>query len=251
MSKNKKRLDQYLVDSGTFENAEDVKRAVIAHEVRVDTTYVDSAAIMIELDDQDVAKAEIFIKNQKQFVSRGGHKLQGAIDEFNIDVSGKHCLDVGSSTGGFTDCLLQAGAADVACVDVNYGQLAWRLRQDDRVKAFERLNIKEAEPKTLGAPFDLVVTDVSFISLASIAEVVASMCKAGSVFVGLIKPQFECRRGETVNGVVEDEVVRQRTIDEVVEAYKNVGFSDPKIKQSPLRGPAGNIEYLIYTIKEA
>ena len=124
MSKNKKRLDEYLVDCGTFENAEDVKRAVIAHEVRVDTTYVNSAAIMLELDDQDAAKAEIFIKNQKQFVSRGGHKLQGAIDEFNIDVSGMHCLDIGSSTGGFTDCLLQAGASDVACVDVNYGQLA-------------------------------------------------------------------------------------------------------------------------------
>ena len=160
-------------------------------------------------------------------------------------------MDIGSSTGGFTDCLLQAGAADVACVDVNYGQLAWRLRQDDRVKAFERLNIKEADPKTLGAPFDVVVTDVSFISLASISEVVSSMCKAGSVFVGLIKPQFECRKGETVNGVVEDEAVRLRCIDEVKSAYNEAGFSGAKIKQSPITGPAGNIEYLIYAIKEA
>ena len=119
------------------------------------------------------------------------------------------------------------------------------------MKAFERLNIKEADPKTLGAPFDVVVTDVSFISLASIAEVVSSMCKAGSVFVGLIKPQFECKKGETVNGVVEDEAVHLRCIDEVKSAYNEAGFSGAKIKQSPITGPAGNIEYLIYTIKEA
>lgn len=159
-------------------------------------------------------------------------------------------MDIGSSTGGFTDCLLRAGAADVVCVDVNYGQLAWRLRQDDRVKVFERLNIKEAEPKTLSAPFDVVVTDVSFISLASIADVVSSMCKEGSIFVGLIKPQFECRKGETVNGVVEDEAIRLRCIDEVKAAYSKAGFVNAKIKQSSITGPAGNVEFLIYTIKE-
>ena len=251
MPKNKKRLDEYLVEGGYFNNTEDVKRAVIAHEVRVGTTYVDSAAVLLELDDNDICKEELFIKGIKQFVSRGGLKLSAALEEFDIDVKDKHCLDIGSSTGGFTDCLLQAGAADVVCVDVNYGQLAWSLRENPKVKVFERLNIKDAVPSELGAPFDIVVTDVSFISLASIAEVVASMCAEGSTFVGLIKPQFECKKGETEGGVVVDDSIRQRTIDEVIEAYKAQGFGEPKIKQSPVKGPAGNIEYLIYTIKQS
>lgn len=124
MPKNKKRLDEYLVELGTFDNTEQVKRAAIAKEIRVDTTYISSAAVLLELDDNGVSKQEIYVKNKINFVSRGGIKLQGAIDAFNIDVANKHCLDIGSSTGGFTDCLLQAGARSVACVDVNYGQLA-------------------------------------------------------------------------------------------------------------------------------
>ena len=251
MPKNKKRLDEYLVEAGYFENAEAVVRSVIAHEIRLDTTYVSSAATVIELDESGAPKQDLFIKDQKQFVSRGGLKLQGALDEFEIDVTGKHCLDIGSSTGGFTDCLLQAGASDVVCVDVNYGQLAWKLRDDKRVKAFERLNIKDAKASEIGAPFDVVVTDVSFISLASISNVVASMCEKGSIFIGLIKPQFECKKGESEGGVVTDESIRQRTINEVVDAYKAQGFIEPKIKQSPIKGPAGNIEYLIYTIKQS
>lgn len=124
-------------------------------------------------------------KNTKKFVSRGGHKLQGALDHFRQDVAGFRCVDVGSSTGGFSDCLLQAGAASVACVDVNYGQLAWSLRQDPRVSVFERTNIRLASPESLGAPFDMVVCDLSFIGLAQLADVFANLCEEGSIFLGL------------------------------------------------------------------
>ena len=149
------RLDELLVEQGVFPDAGTVLRAVLAHEVKVDDVYVTSAAVKVAPD------AEIVVRGRKQFVSRGGHKLQGALDAFGQDVQGLNCIDVGSSTGGFTDCLLQAGAAHVACVDVNYGQLAWKIRTDERVSVFERTNIKLADPGELGAPFDLIVCDVS------------------------------------------------------------------------------------------
>ena len=157
------RLDELLVEQGVFPDAGTVLRAVLAHEVKVDDVYVTSAAIKVAPD------ADIVVKGRKKFVSRGGHKLQGALDAFGQDVSGMRCMDIGSSTGGFSDCLLQAGAGSVACVDVNYGQLAWKLRQDPRVAVFERTNIKLADPVELGAPFDLLVADLSFIGLAALA----------------------------------------------------------------------------------
>lgn len=134
------RLDTLLVEQGYFADADAALRAVLAHEVKVGDVYATSAAVRVAPD------AEVVVKNRKRFVSRGGHKLQGALDAFGQDVRGLRCLDIGSSTGGFSDCLLQAGAASVACVDVNYGQLAWKLRQDPRVSVFERVNIKLADP---------------------------------------------------------------------------------------------------------
>ena len=184
-------------------------------------------------------------------MSRGGYKLQGALDAFGQDVSGMRCIDVGSSTGGFTDCLLQAGAASVACVDVNYGQLAWSIRTDPRVSVFERTNIKLAEPASLGAPFDLVVCDVSFIGLAVLAPAFARLSRtrcAGerpSVFIGLVKPQFESRHDETDHGIVRDESVRARTVEEVREALENVGFAVAGTIESPIKGAEGNVEYLV------
>ena len=161
------RVDDLLVEQGYFADRDAALRAVIAREVRVDDVYVSSAALKVRPD------ADLFVKNTKKFVSRGGHKLQGALDHFRQDVAGFRCVDVGSSTGGFSDCLLQAGAASVACVDVNYGQLAWSLRQDPRVSVFERTNIRLASPESLGAPFDMVVCDLSFIGLAQLADVFA------------------------------------------------------------------------------
>lgn len=249
MKKPKKiRLDDLLVQQGSFATRDEVLRAVMAREVRVDDVYVSSAAIKV------LPTAHIFLKNRKAFVSRGGHKLQGALDEFAQDVTGLSCIDIGSSTGGFSDCLLQAGAASVACVDVNYGQLAWKLRQDPRVSVFERTNIKTADPADLGAPFDVLVADLSFIGLAALAPTFARLCRpaemlaAGadpSVFIGLVKPQFESAHDETDHGVVRDEAVRLRTVEEVKEALAAVGFTVTGVTTSPIKGPEGNVEYLV------
>lgn len=236
------RLDDLLVEQGYFADAAAALRAVMAREVRVDDVYVSSAAIKVRPD------ADIFVKGARRFVSRGGHKLQGALDAFSQDVSGMRCIDVGSSTGGFTDCLLQAGAESVACVDVNYGQLAWKLREDPRVSVFERTNIKLADPEELGAPFDLVVCDVSFIGLASLAPAFARLCGPGSVFIGLVKPQFEAEADENDRGIVTDEAVRLRTVDEVKIALEQVGFQVTGTVESSITGAQGNVEYLVRAV---
>ncbi len=238
----KVRLDDLLVQLGYFPNRDAALRAVIAREVRVDDVYVSSAALKVRPD------ADIFVKNAKKFVSRGGHKLQGALDHFGISVEGMRCIDVGSSTGGFSDCLLQAGAASVACVDVNYGQLAWSLRQDPRVTVFERTNIRTASPQSLGAPFDMVVCDLSFIGLAQLAGVFANLCQPGSVFLGLIKPQFESQHEETDHGIVRSEAVRQRVVAEVTEALQDAGFAVNGVVESSIKGAEGNVEYLVHAV---
>lgn len=244
----KMRLDELLVEQGVFPDAGTVLRAVLAHEVKVDDVYVTSAAVKVALD------AEIVVRGRKQFVSRGGHKLQGALDAFGQDVQGLNCIDVGSSTGGFTDCLLQAGAAHVACVDVNYGQLAWKIRTDERVSVFERTNIKLADPGELGAPFDLIVCDVSFIGLAVLAPAFAHLSRpasddaSASVFLGLVKPQFESRHDETDHGIVRDEAVRARTVEEVRCALEREGFEVTGTIESPIKGAEGNVEYLVRAV---
>ena len=249
MKKPKKiRLDELLVEQGVFPDAGTVLRAVLAHEVKVDDVYVTSAAVKVAPD------AEIVVRGRKQFVSRGGHKLQGALDAFGQDVQGLKCIDVGSSTGGFTDCLLQAGAAHVACVDVNYGQLAWKIRTDERVSVFERTNIKLADPGELGAPFDLIVCDVSFIGLAVLAPAFARLSRpasdgaSASVFLGLVKPQFESRHDETDHGIVRDEAVRARTVEEVRCALEREGFEVTGTIESPIKGAEGNVEYLVRAV---
>ena len=242
------RLDELLVEQGVFPDAGTVLRAVLAHEVKVDDVYVTSAAVKVAPD------AEIVVRGRKQFVSRGGHKLQGALDAFGQDVRGLNCIDVGSSTGGFTDCLLQAGAAHVACVDVNYGQLAWKIRTDERVSVFERTNIKLADPGELGAPFDLIVCDVSFIGLAVLAPAFARLSRpasdgaSASVFLGLVNPQFESRHDETDHGIVRDEAVRARTVEEVRCALEREGFEVTGTIESPIKGAEGNVEYLVRAV---
>lgn len=242
------RLDELLVEQGVFPDTGTVLRAVLAHEVKVDDVYVTSAAVKVAPD------AEIVVRGRKQFVSRGGHKLQGALDAFGQDVQGLNCIDVGSSTGGFTDCLLQAGAAHVTCVDVNYGQLAWKIRTDERVSVFERTNIKLADPGELGAPFDLIVCDVSFIGLAVLAPAFARLSRptsdgaSASVFLGLVKPQFESRHDETDHGIVRDEAVRARTVEEVRCALEREGFEVTGTIESPIKGAEGNVEYLVRAV---
>lgn len=231
-----------MVELGYFPDTDAALRAVLAREVRVDDVYPQSAAVTVS------PEAEIVVKGKNRYVSRGGYKLGGALAAFDQTVDGFRCLDVGASTGGFSDCLLQSGAASVVCVDVNYGQLAWKLRQDERVTVFERLNIKQADPAELGAPFDLIVADLSFIGLAQLAPVFAGFAKPQTVFIGLIKPQFESRIGETEGGVVYDAEVRRRVIGEVESALGTAGFMPTGVIESPIKGPAGNIEYLIRAV---
>ena len=167
-----------------------------------------------------------------------------ALDAFVQDVRGARCIDIGSSTGGFTDCLLQAGAAEVACVDVNYGQLAWKLREDERVRVFERTNIKTAVPAELGAPFDIVVADLSFIGLAGLAGRIRCIVRA---WYGVLarEAQFESAHDETDRGIVRDESVRLRVVKEVSDAFAAVGFSIEGAVESPIKGAEGNVEYLV------
>ena len=231
-----------LVERGYFASRDEALRAVIAHEVRVDDVYATSAAMRVQ------PNADIFVKGARSFVSRGGFKLQGALDAFDQHVEGLRCIDVGSSTGGFSDCLLQAGAGEVTCVDVNYGELAWKLRRDPRVRVFERTNIKLAQPVELGAPFDVIVCDVSFIGLASLAGIFAALSHEGTVFMGLVKPQFESAYGETDHGIVRDEAVRQRVVAEVRAALEEHGFAVTGVVESPITGAKGNVEYLVRAV---
>ena len=245
-SKPKKlRLDDLLVQLGYFDDRGQALRAVLAHEVRVDDVYPTSAAVMVR------ENADVFVRNRRAFVSRGGHKLQGALDAFEQSVEGARCIDIGSSTGGFTDCLLQAGAKSVACVDVNYGQLAWKLREDPRVTVFERTNIKTASPEELGAPFDVLTADLSFIGLAGLAPVFAALCAPDSTVLALIKPQFESAHDETDRGVVRDEAVRLRVVEEVKEAFSAAGFAIEGVVESPITGAQGNVEYLVKAVYQA
>lgn len=239
------RLDDLLIAQGYFSTREAALRAILAHEVKVNEVYAQSAALLV------VPDAVLGVKDHQRYVSRGGYKLQAALDAFEQKVEGLFCLDAGASTGGFTDCLLQAGAKQVVCVDVNYGQLAWQLRQDKRVTVYERLNIKHADPCKIGAPFEMIVADLSFIGLASLAPVFARFSQEGTIFVGLVKPQFESRSGETEGGVVRDEEVRTRVVGEVEEALRAAGFQPTGSKESPLKGPAGNIEYLVRAVYKA
>lgn len=236
------RLDEYLVGAGLCDDVAEALRLVMARKVKVNDVYVSSAAALIKDGDA------VWVRDSSPYVSRGGLKLAGALREFNFDCTGLRCVDIGSSTGGFTDCLLQEGAASVACVDVNYGQLAWNIRVNERVRVFERTNIKLVTPAELGAPFDLLVADLSFIGLASLAGVFANLCDPGSVFLGLIKPQFESRHDETVGGVVVSEDVRLRVVDEVRFALEQHGFNVEGVVESSIKGPAGNVEYIVKAV---
>lgn len=246
MSRMKKvRLDTLLVDRGDFVTAVDALRAILAHEVKVDDVYAASAAQQVDVD------AHIEVRQNGPYVSRGGLKLAGALKTFGQDVAGLRCCDVGSSTGGFTDCLLQAGAAEVSCVDVNYGQLAWKLRSDPRVHVHERTNIRLVDPAAIGAPFDLVVADLSFIGLASLASVFAGLLCPGGLFIGLIKPQFESLHEETAAGVVIDPAVRARVVDEVCAALSAEGFQITGCVESSITGrKKHNVEFLVRAVRE-
>ncbi len=241
---SKQRLDRLLVQLNLCESRATAQKLILAGEVRVNGHLIDKAATEISLD------ADIQLAAKPPYVSRGGEKLAKALESFPIDVKGRICLDGGISTGGFTDCLLQAGAAKVYGVDVGYGQVAWSLRQDDRVILKERTNLRYLTPQELygDAPLpDLGVVDVSFISLAKVLPALKELLASPKELVLLVKPQFEVGRSKVgKKGVVRHSKDRAQVIKQVLEAAQNLGWFYNGLVRSPLKGPAGNIEYLLW-----
>ncbi|MBN2470674.1 MAG: TlyA family RNA methyltransferase [Anaerolineae bacterium] len=238
MSK-RERLDVLLVTRELVQSRELAKRLIMAGEVLVGGQLVDKPGTKVPLD------AEVTLKAMPPYVSRGGEKLAGALDAFPINVEGRVCADVGASTGGFTDCLLQHGAAKVYAIDVGYGQLDYRLQQDERVIVMDRTNARYVE--RLSAPVDLVTIDASFISLRLLLPVVRQWLVAGAAVIPLIKPQFEAGKADVgKGGVVRDPAVHRRVLVEVLEAALEVGFDVRGLIRSPLKGPSGNIEFVAW-----
>jgi 23S rRNA (cytidine1920-2'-O)/16S rRNA (cytidine1409-2'-O)-methyltransferase len=234
----RRRADAALVEAGHFTSREQAKAAILAGRVKIGDNPVLKAGA-------DVPDDVVFVVEPAQeYVSRGGHKLAGALDDFGISVEGMHAVDVGASTGGFTDCLLQRGAVAVTALDVGYGQLAWKLRTDERVTVLERTNIRSVEGDLAGAPFDLAVIDVSFIGLAKVLPHVESVLRPDGEVVALVKPQFEAGKGRVgKKGVVRDPVVHADVLAHVAADAKSVGFSVRGVTWSPITGPEGNIEF--------
>ena len=243
--KHKERLDVLLVARNLAESRSKAQAMIMAGEVYVNEQKADKAGLEVNIDEDPVIEVR---GSACPYVSRGGLKLEKALRDFGVDPTGFVCSDSGASTGGFTDCLLQAGASRVAALDVNYGQLAWKIRQDPRVAVFERTNIKDADPAEVGAPFDLIVIDVSFIGLAALAPLFPRFSRPGTIFIGLVKPQFESAHDETDRGVVRDEAVRLRTVEEVKAALAAAGFTATGVVESPITGPEGNVEYLVRAV---
>ncbi len=188
--------------------------------------------------------ATLEVDTAERFVSRGGYKLEGALDTFGVDVSKMRCLDVGASTGGFTDCLLQRGARAITAVDVGYGQLAWALRNDPRVTVLERTNVREVAPELLGGPFDLAVIDVSFISVLKVLGAALSVLAEGGIVLALVKPQFEAGKERVgKKGVVRDPRTHEDVLAMTIQGFADSGLSMRGAAWSPIKGPEGNIEF--------
>lgn len=243
----KERLDILLVEKRFFATREKAKSAIMAGEVLVDGEKFNKAGRVIKFDSNISV-----IKKETAYVSRGGEKLEKAIKEFNILIKGKRAIDVGASTGGFTDCLLKFGAEKVYCVDVGYGQLAWKLQKDSRIVVIDRTNIRYLTADKFDNLFELAVIDVSFISLDKVLPAVYNLIKEKGEVVALIKPQFEAGR-EFIQkgGLVKKTEVHQMVIEKVGSKAQEMGFSIRGLTFSPLKKTPGNIEYFIYLAKDS
>ncbi len=242
MKEEKERLDVLLVKRGLVQSREKAKAIIMAGEVFVEGQREDKAGQTFPVH----AGIEIRTKKLK-YVSRGGYKLEKAVEVFSLELQNLICMDVGSSTGGFTDCMLQNGAAFVYAIDVGTNQLAWKLRQDSRVKSMEKTNIRYVVPENIGEPVDFVSIDVAFISLMKVLAPIKALMKEGGHIACLIKPQFEAGREKVgKKGVVRDPAVHEEVIQNIVEFSQNLGFHILGLDYSPIRGPEGNIEYLLY-----
>lgn len=237
----KRRLDLLLVERNLVKSRERAKSMIMAGRVLVNDLPVDKAGTNVALD------ALIALKGDDiPFVSRGGLKLDHAVRTLNLDIKGLTCLDIGASTGGFTDCLLQHGAAKVYAVDVGYGQLAWSMRQDPRVVVIERTNIRHMEFDRIGKLVDLITIDTSFISLKLVVPAAEKFMKKNTLILALIKPQFEAGRERIgKGGVVRNPTVRQEIIEEIKDFFSTRGYETGGVIPSPVPGPKGNQEFII------
>jgi 23S rRNA (cytidine1920-2'-O)/16S rRNA (cytidine1409-2'-O)-methyltransferase len=240
------RLDKLLVDRGIAPTLERARALILARAVKVSETYPDKAGTPVPVD------AEIHLKGEDNpYVSRGGLKLQKVLKEFSVNVEGIVALDVGASTGGFTDCLLQGGARKVYALDVGYGQLAWKLREDKRVVVIERTNIRYYDGADFDEKFDIAVIDASFISLKIIIPAVLKFLGNKAEILALIKPQFEAEKGEVgKRGVVNDPAIHDRVVQDISEFCKSLNLEVEGTCASPILGPAGNREFFILARKK-
>ncbi len=243
--KRRERLDRLLVDRGLVQSRERAQTIILAGMVMVGDRVVVKAGSLVNPD------SHIRVRGiPHPYVSRGGVKLEEALRGFGVDPQGKLAMDVGASTGGFTDCLLQKGAKRVYAVDVGYGQLAWKLRNDPRVVNLERKNIRYLKPHELGEKVDLVVIDTSFISVVKFLGNVLPMMKDGGEIVALLKPQFEVGRGEVgKGGVVRERSKHHQVLDRISRFSESIGLKVRGTMESPLLGPKGNREFFIYLEK--
>lgn len=241
----KERLDVLLVKKGLAPSREKAKTMIMEGNVFVNNQREDKAGTNIPED------AVIEIKgNTLKYVSRGGLKLEKAMTHFGISLEDKICMDIGASTGGFTDCMLQNGAKKVYAVDVGYGQFAWKLRTDERVVCMEKTNIRYVTPEDIADVLDFASVDVSFISLAKVLPAAKELLRDEGEMVCLIKPQFEAGREKVgKKGVVRDPAVHREVIDKVITDARELGFSILHLEYSPIKGPEGNIEYLVHICK--
>ena len=242
----KERLDILLVKRGLAPSREKAKAMIMEGNVFVENQREDKAGTSIP------ENAKIEIKgNTLKYVSRGGLKLEKAMNHFDIELQNKVCMDIGASTGGFTDCMLQNGASKVYAVDVGYGQFAWKLRTDERVVCMEKTNIRYVTPEDIGEPLDFASVDVSFISLSKVLPAARELLKDGGEMVCLIKPQFEAGREKVgKKGVVRDKAVHEEVVERIIEFASQNGFFVKNLEYSPIKGPEGNIEYLVYIRKD-
>jgi 23S rRNA (cytidine1920-2'-O)/16S rRNA (cytidine1409-2'-O)-methyltransferase len=243
----KERLDILLVEKGFFPSREKAKSAIMAGEVLVEGERVDKSGQRIKVESNISV-----IEKETAFVSRGGEKLEKALKVFNVNARGKRVIDVGASTGGFTDCLLKYGTEKVYCVDVGYGQLAWKLQKDSRVVVIDRTNIRYLTADKFDDLFELATIDVSFISLDKVLPAVYNLLKEKGEVVALIKPQFEAGR-EFIQkgGLVKRAEVHQMVIERICEKAQKIGFSIQGLTFSPFKKTSGNIEYFICLIKNS
>ncbi len=239
---NKKRLDIAMYECGLTQSRQRAQSLIMAGKVMVNNKTQDKPGAMVSNGDSIALK-----EPDLNFVSRGGIKLEAALKGFNVDVKELICLDVGASTGGFTDCLLKYGAKKVYAIDVGYGQLAWALRQNEKVVPIERTNIRYMLPDALGCLVDFATVDVSFISLKTVIPVVLKFLKKNASIIALIKPQFEVGKGKVgKGGVVKDNLLHNEVVNSLSDYFIKIGLNIKNIIPSPIIGPKGNKEFLIY-----